>query len=313
MLAALTVVVLAAATVATAHGAEIVLRQQATLTGSILRLGDVADIGADSASQKHDLATTPLMPVPAPGTVRFLRAAEIRDMLTARGISLAGMTFGGADIVAVGERQKSNSRRLNRYLSSQRRKEIVAAVEQAIAEQLNRETGPSRRWHIEPVLNIEQLGRLDQTELRLVAEGGTPPWTGKQVFRLSTPDQDEPSHVAGFTVTANIEPVRLVVVSRVPIERGAIVRATDVELREVENHLPTQAITSLDRVVGMIAMRALRPETQLQSRDIRAPAASRAGRDGHGRCPHLGHPGPHIRGRQARRLPGRSGAGGNTR
>jgi len=83
------------------NAAEIVLRQQVTLQGPMVRLGDVADLSASDDAQLQELIAMPLLPAPAPGTRKYLRAAQLRDLLRARGISLADLTFRGAPRVAI--------------------------------------------------------------------------------------------------------------------------------------------------------------------------------------------------------------------
>jgi len=81
--------------------AEIVLRQRVTLRGPLVRLGDVADLSASTDARLQELITTPLMPAPAPGTRKYLRVTQLRDLLASRGISLAELTFRGAPRVAL--------------------------------------------------------------------------------------------------------------------------------------------------------------------------------------------------------------------
>jgi flagella basal body P-ring formation protein FlgA len=83
------------------EAAEIVLRQRVTLQGPVVRLGDVADLSASTDARLQELVATPLLPAPAPGTRKYLRTAQVRDLLEARGISLVGITFHGPERVAI--------------------------------------------------------------------------------------------------------------------------------------------------------------------------------------------------------------------
>src|SRR3954462_961985 len=60
---------------------DIKLRERVALRGSVIRLGDVADVVTADRQQARQLSSLPLMPAPAPGTERYLRAREIQDML----------------------------------------------------------------------------------------------------------------------------------------------------------------------------------------------------------------------------------------
>ncbi len=84
-------------------GADILLRETAVPTGSIVRLGDIAEIKTTNTALIARLARTPLMPTPAPGVVQHVRAQAIRDLLRAQGVALSQHRFGGAISVAVGK------------------------------------------------------------------------------------------------------------------------------------------------------------------------------------------------------------------
>lgn len=254
-----------------ASGAEIILREKATLVGTVVRLGDVADVSAKSAARKRALTAMPLMPTPALGTKQYLRAVQIRDLLVARGVSLEGVTIRGARMVAIGELGKSKPKQSRRYLSLQRREQIAEAVEQAIVQHLREQTDTSAVWNVAPKLDGDQLRRLDQTKLRLVVQGGGKPRAGKQLFRLGTKELDGRTSDASFAVVALVEQAELVVVATGPIDRGEIVRAADVELRAHEGRVPSSVITSLDQAVGMIAARSIRPDSLLYSSHVCAP------------------------------------------
>ncbi len=259
-----------------AHSAEIILREKATLSGPVVRLGDVADISAQTDSRMHDLATTPLMPAPAPGTMQFLRSVEIRDLLVSRGVLLDGVTIRGAKLVAIGNRKsiakkKALSTDTRRYLPLKRREQIQDAVKRAIVlylrkQTLHEQTQPQSDWNLKLRLDDKQLHRLDQPGLQLTAHGGNSPWTGKQMFRLAGKNTD-----AGVAVIAFVEQAMPAVVAIRPIDRGSLIRASDVEIRSQNGRVPSQAFDSLDRVVGMVAQRTIRPESVLLRSHVKAP------------------------------------------
>ena len=74
-----------------AFGANVSLRARSNHQGTMVRLGDIADISAASTTEINDLSTTVLLPAPAPGTHHFLRRSEIRDLLVARGVDLGAV------------------------------------------------------------------------------------------------------------------------------------------------------------------------------------------------------------------------------
>ncbi len=192
---------------------EIVLRQQVTLQGPVVRLGDVADLSASTDSQLQDLIATPLMPAPAPGTRRYLRIAQIRDLLAASGISLAGITFHGTTQVAI---------------------------------QVPKNRSPGAASQRKPAQAL--MDGLQPTGSRLAAR--------QQVARGRTKPP---------------EPKQSVVVLARTVERGMLVRAVDVEVRDWAGRLPLRALRSLDRAVGMVARQTLRPGVLLLENHLEAP------------------------------------------
>src|SRR3954451_12061550 len=91
---------------------DVKLRERVAPHGSVVRLGDVAEIASADRQQVRQLGSLPLMPAPAPGTERFLRIREIQDMLSAQGVDTGTLRFFGAVQVVVaisdGARNSSN-------------------------------------------------------------------------------------------------------------------------------------------------------------------------------------------------------------
>ena len=90
-----------------ASGADLVLREHATLEGPIVRLGDVADVSTGSMSVLKELTFTPLVPAPAPGSPRYLQRSEILDLLASRGIDTQALRISGAAVVEIGKSGKA--------------------------------------------------------------------------------------------------------------------------------------------------------------------------------------------------------------
>lgn len=85
------------------HGADIVLREEVAAPGSIVRLGDVARIVADSELEQRRLSAMPLMPSPPPGQERRLRLQSVRDLMQAQGEDLSRHRFVGAAVVRIAD------------------------------------------------------------------------------------------------------------------------------------------------------------------------------------------------------------------
>ena len=98
-----------ATTFSSADQAEIVLRKQSDLKGTMIRLGDIADISAGDPATMHNLATTPLLPAPRPGTTRFLHRSELKELLRSRGVNLQEVRVWGVEVVRLGESDQEKS------------------------------------------------------------------------------------------------------------------------------------------------------------------------------------------------------------
>ena len=201
--------------------AEIVLRSQVTLKGPVVRLGDVADLSAGTDSRLQELIATPLMPAPAPGTRKYLRVAQLRDLLVARGISLKGITFHGAPRVAI-------------RISPSRLPRGTSPAGMATEKTTSRETGGTYR------------AGSRQTSRKRTEKG--------------RPGPEKPT-----------EPEQTVVVMAQPVERGMLVRKSDVELRSQKGRVPFRALRSLEQAVGMVARQSLRAGMLLQENFLQKP------------------------------------------
>ncbi len=253
----------------TSRAADIVLRQRATQHGAIVRLGDIADIAAESTIELNGLASTPLLPAPAAGTQQFLNAAQVRDLLVARGVRLSTLTFRGASIVELGSASLVSKDEIESPPQSDT--EIEASVQLAISNWLRSKVS-NGRWRVETALNdrlrseVAELGSISQVR------GPRLPRSGRQRFFLINAANNKE-----LLVTAEITQIQSVVVARQPIERGSIVRSSDLELQEREGNLPRGTIGDLHSVLGKVAERSLRAGEVVQSNQLRAAWQVRRG------------------------------------
>ncbi|NOY29777.1 MAG: flagellar basal body P-ring formation protein FlgA [Planctomycetes bacterium] len=237
-------------------GADVVLRERATTSGPIVRLGDVADITAASTSTLKNLASTPLVPTPAPGSTEFLQRSQIRDLLATRGIDMLRLRIRGAAVVEIGKATKQPEIETPTAPSN---REIETALHDAIEQYLQNETGHDL-WRITVSPTSKALGP------NFTVRGGRKPWTGRQRFRVSGTHPDE-----AFEVQATVVKIQSVLFSRQVIKKGDIIRAADVERRQHEGRVPGLVLSTLDQVVGMEARRTIRADVILQENQVRAP------------------------------------------
>ncbi len=84
-----------------AWGADIQLKPKAEVQGTLVRLGDVANILDADSDRSARLAKVELCPAPLPGQQLNLSASDIQRTLLHRGVELSSVRFSGAGRVAV--------------------------------------------------------------------------------------------------------------------------------------------------------------------------------------------------------------------
>lgn len=179
--------------------AELVLREEVALSGTVVRLGDIAEISASESETLRQLSTTPLMPVPSPGSSHFLRRSHLRDLLASRGVDVLQLTFLGPSVVEISNHQKASVK--------------VAEVPK------NQKAQPKKA----------QL------------------------------------------------PIQKIIVALRNIERGELIRAADVEIRQQPGTQNRNAVNSLDQVVGMEARNTVREGSLIYKNQVRAPLQVKRG------------------------------------
>jgi flagella basal body P-ring formation protein FlgA len=269
MLRLMLVTSFATLTAASSDGGEIVLRPKATPRGAVVRLGDIAEIRGGAEAETAKLAVMPLMPAPTDGSQRYLRAGEVRDLLNARGVRMNDWRVDGAASVVVtgvsngallagyeetaGETAKTDSDRLN----------------ELVIQYLRQQSGHDL-WSIKVEANDEALSAVRTPDVAL--RGGKAPWAGRQRFELIGGTSLKP-----VSVYARIERLEMVAFAVRSIERGELVRRSDVELRPFGGTLPTQAVVAPEAVIGKEAVQAIRADSMVLSNYVRSPIVVRRG------------------------------------
>ncbi len=249
----------------TTWAASVVLREHAEHFGSVVRLGDIADVSSATTAEVDDLATTPLLAAPAAGTNLFLRLSQIRDLLTSRGVDLNDVSFSGAAVVEIGEATQPVVEAKKTLVEELPLDEVESIVLHAIEQYLDQQAGRTG-WRIEFELDETILSKIAQLGRQFQVRGGRRPWSGTQRFKLSTADSARP-----IFVTAQVVQVGPAVFVLRKIERGDLIRATDVEVRQHEGRLPATALTSLGQVIGKESLRAIPLSTIIQKNFVREP------------------------------------------
>jgi flagella basal body P-ring formation protein FlgA len=292
------------------RAAEIRMRPQAMPSSTVVRLGDVADVAAESNQEARRLAAVPLMPAPAQGTHRYLRMREVQDLLAAHGEDMSRLRFQGERVIDVaapaaadqpaertadnaqpnvGELGVRNARReawlgvanpltderadaqIDDEQASARRSELRERLRQAIVDHLTQQAGQGA-WQVELNVSSQYLDSLPRANSQATCEGGRAPWTGRQRFFVSYPTADG---AGKFALTADVTRPQRVVVAIRPIERGSIVTASHVAVEERDS-LPANGgrrmlIDSLENVLGKEASRTIQAGQILFDDDAHAP------------------------------------------
>lgn len=255
-----------------APAAEIVLRERAVPAGAVVRLGDVADIGAATAAERDALVMTPLAPAPARGVARHLRVGEIRDLLALRGVDVSNLHFSGATLVSIGAAPTPAA-----PLAAAASVPVVdaaavqTAIEQQIVEYLRGQTGEDL-WKVELHGSDTRWQELAFATQAATVSGGEAPWTGRQKFVIA-----DRAGQRGRPIFARVSRLRQAVVAVQAIERGALISVNDVELTTVDQPLPSSAVQALENVVGQEARYAVQEGAVLTTGNLRAPIVVRRG------------------------------------
>jgi flagella basal body P-ring formation protein FlgA len=292
---------------------DVKLRERAASHGSVVRLGDVAEIGTMDKQQARQLGSLPLMPAPAPGTERFLRTREIQDMLSAQGVDLGDLRFAGAAQVVVaaadGSRASSDvvqissetrigehAKPMNQHAAilagvapeqalsqlsadETRANEIRQQLKSIVGNYLNVKTGKAQTWKVGCDPTDREIAKLDTALSTPVCVGGSEPWTGRQRFLISFSTADGQVQLPIF---AEISPPPMpAVVAIRPIGRGEVVKAADIELRTVDANSKSvgqrAAADSVENLIGMEARQAIQTGDIIFTDQVQPPIVVKRG------------------------------------
>jgi flagella basal body P-ring formation protein FlgA len=273
----------------------------------------VAEILTADRQQARQLGALPLMPAPAPGTERFLRAREIQDMLSAQGVDVGILRFSGpaqviitttdgsrtsSNIVQVSGEIKSGERvtPMNRHAAilagagpeqalSQlsvdefRATEIREQLKTIVTNYLNVKTGKVQPWKVECDPAEHELRRLDAATSTPTCAGGCEPWTGRQRFLIAFSTPDGPVQLPIFAEISP-PPVPAIVAIR-PIGRGEVVKAADIELTTVNANSKSigqrAAADAVEKLIGMEARQAIQTGDIVFIDQVQAPIVVKRG------------------------------------
>jgi flagellar basal body P-ring formation protein FlgA len=258
--------------------AEIHLKAVCTAAGSLLVLGDVAEIYSTDDSETERLSALPLTPAPAPGKQRFLRSREIQDMLVARGVNVGELTFSGANQVTVETPVEKIVPVAPKPIERGPNTPPLQMVNEALMNYLKQATSTEQAWNIQFQLPTTTQQTLRKAVNAVSVSGGTSPWLGAQEFTLHIPTADGDVQFP-LNVEVSVPHAVVAVVRAMP--RGSILRAEDVKLVEqVANEQIVQveeAFHTLEDVIGKETQKAISPGQVLDKNYVRSQILVRRG------------------------------------
>lgn len=273
-------------------GAELVLRDSAVARGPIVTLGDVVDLGPEATTEWASLSRTPIMPAPAPGTQTYLTKARIRDLLTARGVDVGDLRWTGSQTVAISaladdarDPAPAASQRVERRRPADALP-VGTSIEDAVARSIQAflaEQSGYDQWSVEFRMTSKIRQELAELGSAIHVGGGRTPWTGKQRFLLSGSPSNPADRsnsadgVRPIAVLASVARLEAAVVAVRPIQRGDLIRQSDVAVQMIDRQLPASAIRLTDDAVGQEAAQSIQEGAYLLDSQIKAPLMVRRG------------------------------------
>ncbi|MEX2185511.1 MAG: flagellar basal body P-ring formation chaperone FlgA [Pirellulales bacterium] len=264
----LAIVFVLASWMAPVRGAEIQLRSTAIVDGRVVVLGDVADIVAATADERKVLSAIELIPMPVVDAQKSLSLREVQDLLALRGVATGQHFFGGASEVQLASAASQAAHKSPAFRpNGSAARGAITAVENAIVKHLSRNVDADRDWQVAVELTDEQVALVQTFYGRIVAEGGSQPWQGRQQFivRLGTAEKQ-------LSIDAEIQMPDTVVVAARSLVKGDVLRASDLILEPAKRGVAQRgAFRSLDDIVGQEAVRPVVAGQVLDANYVRAP------------------------------------------
>jgi flagella basal body P-ring formation protein FlgA len=155
-------------------------------------------------------------------------------------------------------------------LTDAQAKEALNYIERAVIEHLNRNSGRKAEWQLAIDVSPADLAKVLTAKSALQCSGGVTPWTGRQRMVVAFSTERGPVRVR---FEADISVTETVVVAMQPIERGHVITAADVAVRQMDE-LSTETarrklVQSLDSLIGMEAARSIQEGDMIFSDDYR--------------------------------------------
>lgn len=263
------------------EAAEIRLRERATVTDELIRVGDIAEIRDVPEAEQQALEEVLLGPAPVVGQSRNIGFEDVRSRLVATGQSLGNLNFKGASrtvvlrkessptpSAATGVRQVSHSlsERATHAAAERERTRIGTVLQTAFEQQFKPRPGK-----IPPVVTIRapkeipaELSQAGPEQIEFIIDqlphGAGQPLAGQ--VRSSQPGIPATLFTAEITIT---EPVMVLSVAR-PVVKGEILQQAD--LKWIPMAGAGKGLTNAADAIGKEVRKTYRPGDLLAAEDL---------------------------------------------
>lgn len=262
-----------------ARAAIIELREQVSVSSSVVQLGHIAQIHDADEKLVARLAAATLFPAPSAGRSKAVDFETIRARLVSQGFNLSDLEFSGASQITVNGIRVADAADAQEDTASnelaRRRAETMMA--KAIRQLLKEQAPSVGNVNIALQLTPKQVGLLNSSaSARIEVFGGREPWVGHQEFRAAFYDRH--GQRQEYQVTAVIKPLPQVVVASTNLPRGHVVRAEDVQVKQQPSNAPeTPLCEREEQVVGQETQRRVQAGEPIAVRDVRGIPLVRRG------------------------------------
>ncbi len=255
------------------EGAEICFRGDCTPVGSIVCLGDLADVLGADADEQHRLSAIHLFSTPATGTNVVVTTREVTDRLAVTGIDISRHVLSGANRISVRGPALIKEKSADPPVSDSLRSQAESRVRTVLIDYLAQVAEATRAWQIQPELSDAQVRAICRSGAKPMVTGGNPPWTGSQQFTITLTTADSSQQI---TVSAAIVAAAPIVMATRAIARGERLAAADVRLA-VPEVFPAGAdtLSDLENVIGREVKRSLSANSPVSADDIQSPVVVR--------------------------------------
>jgi flagella basal body P-ring formation protein FlgA len=248
-----------------AEAAELLLREEATVAGGMVRLADVAEIAGDPAEQLGGLL---LCPAPGAGRERIIRRGEINELLALAEVATSQLKWSGAEQIVVRRAKGAGVRPGMAKGSAHAGGTVEQSVKHALVSYLETHHPGEVAWRVVPAIPSRYFSPLKEAE-RIEVAGGQAPYTGRQSFEIVARVQ---GHERRIPIEADVAALPRAMVSLRAIAKGQLLRAEDLESRPLTaEQIGSERPLTRDAIIGREATRPLAAGQAVTAADVQLP------------------------------------------